>query len=373
MHFINGCLGALCKPIAGPFGKPRIVRGRSPRGERFLLRAIRRRSPSRPRERRLRPALPVAEPFSPVVRHLRGKSAPVGDARCVPRVLTELIACLRHEINGDHHRLALSFLAALGIEDPARIEALPVTDSYAESFLRCYSPGDRSGDEALAALAGRGLAGPGRDRIITGSLLRHYGVTSGLEFFSPLGEEEAKHSRAMWRAIIGGRRADPNGSSRRPGWRSGSTSRSGTTFTTRSWEWRTSLPREFWPPEHVHAAGYPYAEAPPVTRAWGNGHGDAHGRVNGRPGPGYRPAAGGSHPGTRTGGVIPGTRGQGRCLRRGPPGAYAGPYADAYGGYAGPRVLNRPPAPGYPPGSVTASVRPGIRCSSGRTRACRSR
>src|SRR6266704_1032813 len=97
------------------------------------------------------------------------KSAPVADARCVPRV---------------------------------------VTDSYAESFLHCYSPGDRSGDEALAALAGRGLAGPGRDRIITGALPRHYGVTSGLEFFSPLGEEEAKHSRAIWRAIIRGRRAD---------------------------------------------------------------------------------------------------------------------------------------------------------------------
>ena len=97
------------------------------------------------------------------------KSAPVDDALNVPRVLTELIACLRHEIKGDHHRLALSF---------------------------------------LAALAGRGLAGPGRDRIVTGALSRHYGVTSGLEFFSPLGEEEAKHSRAMWRAIIGGRRAD---------------------------------------------------------------------------------------------------------------------------------------------------------------------
>ncbi len=43
------------------------------------------------------------------------KSAPVDDVQCVPRVLTELIACLRHEIKGDHQRLALSFLAALGI------------------------------------------------------------------------------------------------------------------------------------------------------------------------------------------------------------------------------------------------------------------
>ncbi len=38
------------------------------------------------------------------------------------------------------------------------------------------------------------------------SYARHYGVTSGLEFFSPLGEEEARHSRAMLRAIIRGRR-----------------------------------------------------------------------------------------------------------------------------------------------------------------------
>jgi hypothetical protein len=58
------------------------------------------------------------------------KSAPVDDALNVPRVLTELIACLPHEIKGDHHRLALSCLAALGIENLARIRALPVTDSY---------------------------------------------------------------------------------------------------------------------------------------------------------------------------------------------------------------------------------------------------
>src|SRR5690348_10151319 len=59
-------------------------------------------------------------------RTCRPKGAPVDKARGVPRVLTELIACLRHGIKGDHHRLALSFLAALGIEDPVRIEALPV-------------------------------------------------------------------------------------------------------------------------------------------------------------------------------------------------------------------------------------------------------
>ncbi len=46
------------------------------------------------------------------------------------------------EIKGDHHGLAVSFLAALGIDDPSRIAALPVTDAYAESFLRCYFSGE---------------------------------------------------------------------------------------------------------------------------------------------------------------------------------------------------------------------------------------
>ena len=49
------------------------------------------------------------------------KSDPFDEARGVPRVLGELLTCLRHEIKGDHHRLAWSFLAALGIDDPSRI------------------------------------------------------------------------------------------------------------------------------------------------------------------------------------------------------------------------------------------------------------
>ena len=110
------------------------------------------------------------------------------------------------------------------------------------------------------------------------------------------------------------------------------------------------MPREFWPPEHVHAAGYPYAEAPPyagspsppVTRAWGNGHG----RMNGRPGPGYPPA------GVRVASGYPNGPGHPGYPPAGGH-AHAGPYADAYsGGYAGPGVLTGPAAPGYPPGSV---------------------
>jgi hypothetical protein len=130
------------------------------------------------------------------------KSAPVDETRDIPRVLGELLTCLRHAIEVDHHRLTWSFLVSLGIDDPSRIKALPVTDCYAESFLCCYAPGDRSGDEALAALAGRGLAGPSRDAIIASALPRHYGVTSGLEFLSQQDDLEAEHCRAMWRALV---------------------------------------------------------------------------------------------------------------------------------------------------------------------------
>jgi hypothetical protein len=129
------------------------------------------------------------------------KSAPVDEARNIPRVLGELLTCLRQAIEVDHHRLTWSFLVALGIDDLSLIKALPVTDCYAESFLCCYAPGDRSGDEALAALAGRGLAGPSRDAIIASALPRHYGVTSGLEFLSQQDDLEAEHCRAMWRAL----------------------------------------------------------------------------------------------------------------------------------------------------------------------------
>jgi hypothetical protein len=136
------------------------------------------------------------------------KSAPFDEALNVPRVLGGLVAVLQQEIKGDHHRSALSFLAALGISEPARIEALPVTNSYAESFLCCYSSGDRSGDEALAALAGQELVGPSRNQIITGALAKHYGVTSGLEFFGLDHNLETKHFRALWRAMVHDHKGD---------------------------------------------------------------------------------------------------------------------------------------------------------------------
>jgi len=66
------------------------------------------------------------------------RSAPFGEALNVPSILGALVACLEQEINEDHHGMALSFLSALGIDDPSRITALPVTDAYAESCVHGY-------------------------------------------------------------------------------------------------------------------------------------------------------------------------------------------------------------------------------------------
>jgi hypothetical protein len=136
------------------------------------------------------------------------RSAPFDEALNSPLILSELIACLRHEIKEDLQRSALSFLNALGIDDTSCIKALPVTASYADSFLHCYSSGDRSGDEALAALAGREFVEPGRNSIIIGALPKHYGVSSGLEFFGLHKDREARHFRALWRAMVRAHKTD---------------------------------------------------------------------------------------------------------------------------------------------------------------------
>ncbi|MGH3251978.1 MAG: iron-containing redox enzyme family protein [Trebonia sp.] len=136
------------------------------------------------------------------------KVSPAGDGLNVPRVLGELTQCLTQEIKGNQYELALSFLAALGIDNPACVAALPVTDMYAESFLRCYLPADRASDEALAALAGRELAVPGLNRIIISALPRHYGITSGLEFFRPQTHLYTEHFQALWAAFAHDSKAD---------------------------------------------------------------------------------------------------------------------------------------------------------------------
>jgi hypothetical protein len=136
------------------------------------------------------------------------KSAALGDSLNVPRVLSELTTCLAQEVNGDRHRLALTFLDVLGVDAPSRIAALPVTDAYAESFLRCYFPVERTGDEALAALAGRELVVPGRNSIFVRALSEQYGISSGLEFFRSRADPEVMHFRALWEVLADDDRTD---------------------------------------------------------------------------------------------------------------------------------------------------------------------
>jgi hypothetical protein len=137
------------------------------------------------------------------------KSPPAGDEPGPPRALAPLIACLEREIRDNDRGLTASFLAGLGIAAPARIPALPVTSAYAESFLRCYISADRSGEEALAALAGRELVAPRRNAIIVSALPGHYGVTAGLELFSQPAGPAAEHFPGLWEALANGTEAEP--------------------------------------------------------------------------------------------------------------------------------------------------------------------
>jgi hypothetical protein len=127
------------------------------------------------------------------------------DSRAVPMSLESYVRDRLAESDFfslcSHHRLAVSFLSALGVDNPARIAALPVTDAHAESFLRCFFPADRAGAAALAALAGREPAVPGRNSIIVRALPEHCGVTSGFEFFRPPADLAAMHFQAFWEAI----------------------------------------------------------------------------------------------------------------------------------------------------------------------------
>jgi len=136
------------------------------------------------------------------------KAAPSGDGPGAPRAAGELIERLAQEVTAGPCEIAASFRSILGVNDPSRIAVLPVTDAYAESFLRCYAHADRSGAEALAALAGRELAVPGRNEIIVSALPRHYGVTSGLDFFRPRTGLDVENFRELWQVFARDSRVD---------------------------------------------------------------------------------------------------------------------------------------------------------------------
>ncbi|WP_165495294.1 iron-containing redox enzyme family protein [Actinomadura roseirufa] len=136
------------------------------------------------------------------------KSPPFGTGFDTSFVLSELTEHIDEEIKGDHHGMAVAFLRALGVAEPSAIKALPVTDAYSASFPRRYLDPGRLGEEALAALAGREIVAPARNRLTIDALSRHYGVTAGLEFFGLHEELEVEHFKSLWDALVKGYLAD---------------------------------------------------------------------------------------------------------------------------------------------------------------------
>ncbi|MFB4303598.1 iron-containing redox enzyme family protein [Actinomadura sp. NTSP31] len=136
------------------------------------------------------------------------KSPAFGTESDAFRVLSGLTAHIEEEVGGDHHGLAVRLLRALGVERPAAVAPLPVTAAYCESFPARYLDPARGGAEAVAALAGREIASPARNRIMIDALSAHYGVTSGLEFLTLHETKGPGQFAALWDVLTNGFFAD---------------------------------------------------------------------------------------------------------------------------------------------------------------------
>lgn len=136
------------------------------------------------------------------------KSPAFGTESDASRVLSGLTAHLAEEVGGDHHGLAVDLLRALGVRRPAAVEPLPATAAYCASFPARYLDPARGGAEAVAALAGREIASPARNRIVIDALAAHYGVTSGLEFLTLHETKGPGQFAALWDVLVNGFFAD---------------------------------------------------------------------------------------------------------------------------------------------------------------------
>lgn len=123
-------------------------------------------------------------------------------------ILSELAHHIEEEISGDHHKLCRVFLDGLGV-DAESVTPMAATERYGASFIARYMDPHRSGEEALAALAGRELAAPARNRLIIEALTEHYGVTDGLEFFGLHEDLEVDHFEGLWQALTSTHTVDP--------------------------------------------------------------------------------------------------------------------------------------------------------------------
>jgi hypothetical protein len=126
------------------------------------------------------------------------RSASFGENSDVPFVLKELTEHIDEEVNGDHHGMCVRFLGGIGITDPGALQPSVETIRYSDSFIHRYMSEERSGEEALAALAGREIVAPARNRMTVDALSAKYGVTTGLEFFNLHEELEVEHFKSLW-------------------------------------------------------------------------------------------------------------------------------------------------------------------------------
>lgn len=86
---------------------------------------------------------------------------------------------------------------------------MPATGSPKVPSSPAFRPaGPAPSEEALAALAGRGLVAPRRNAIIVSALPGHYGVTAGLELFSQPADPGAEHFPGPREALANGAEAD---------------------------------------------------------------------------------------------------------------------------------------------------------------------
>jgi len=129
------------------------------------------------------------------------KSAAFGTVVPIEYVLSELVEHIEEEVKGDHHGMCKTFLKHLGVTNLAGIKPLKITTEYCDSFITRYMRLDKTGEEALAALAGRELVAPARNRISIDALSSKYSVSKGLEFFALHEELEEEHFKGLWEAV----------------------------------------------------------------------------------------------------------------------------------------------------------------------------
>lgn len=129
------------------------------------------------------------------------KSNPFGTEFCIDKILLELTEHIEEEIKQDHHGLCLEFLKDIGITSPELIELLPITENYSDSFIMRFQSPSTSFEDAIAALAGRELVAPFRNRIISDAMLNCYGKDT-LYFWKLHESLELEHFNGFWKNIL---------------------------------------------------------------------------------------------------------------------------------------------------------------------------